>query len=211
MTTGTQCGTQWTNVDAGQWEVEPIYTFSLPRVFEYRRHAWVPYFERVDTTASHPDTWDVLAELARAPTVQTIVEAGTYRGHALFAMAESLRLRGTPEGHIWSADVEDFGVVAELDKLGLADRVSWCHGTFADMLPHVPAEIDLAFIDASQTGHPLLRLEYLDLVLSRLSKHGLVVCDDSTDDAWEGAAMLRARANLYLPRGHGLTIFQNRA
>ena len=194
-------------------EVTPALTFTMPRVFWSRQMQWAPYFERVDNTASHPETWDFLAELVRDPSVKTVVEAGTYRGHGLFAMAESLKLRGR-EGHIWSADVTDFGVTQVLDAMGLSDRVSWCHGRFEDMLAYVPTEIDVAFIDCSEDGNPGLRLDYLDLVMPRLSKHGLVViddCSDSPENLWPEAKELRVRCDLYLPRGHGLTIFQKRS
>lgn len=184
--------------------------FTMPRVIRSRLASFLPFFERVDMNASHPDSWDFLAECVRHPWVKTVVEAGTYMGHGTFAMAESLRLRGG-EGHIWTADVTDFGVVDAFQRLQLSERVSWCHGRFEDMLTHIVDPIDFAFIDASQDGDPRMRVDYLDLVLPRLSPYGLVVVDDcldSPENLWPEAKELRERCDVYLPLGNGLTIFQ---
>ncbi len=167
---------------------------------------WGPLLATVDNAASHPETWDFLAAMVEATDAKVTVEAGTYRGHGTFAMAEACFLRGT--GHVWSADVEDHGVWDVLCDTGLSAHTTLYIGRFENMLGMVPSPIDLAFIDASELATPLLRVEYVDMVLSRLSPHGVCIVDDCTDDAWEGAKMLRDRASLYLPLGHGLVVIQ---
>ena len=198
---------EWTQ--QGEINAElPAQTFVIPTIFERRREMWGPVLSRLDTLASHPECWDLLAQLASSPHVTTIVEAGTYKGHAVFAMAEALHRLGRTNTHIWTADIEDHGVPSILEHVGLSRYATFHLGRFDEMLERITAPIDLAFIDASEEGFPLLRLDYANRVLSRLAPNGVIVVDDSTNDAWEGAAMLRAQANLYLPLGHGLTFFQ---
>ncbi len=188
----------------------PSQFFTVPRVFRRADRAplWTAYFTEVDNTASHYEVWDFLAEMVRPAHIKTIVEAGTYRGHGTFAMAESLYLGGRTDAHLWTADVEDHGVQNVLDAMDLTRYVSFFHGRFEAMLNLVTIPIDFAFVDASELDRPMLRLEYLNLLLPRMSPHGLAVVDDSTDDEWTGAKLLRQQANLYLPLGRGLTIFQ---
>lgn len=179
----------------------------LPRVFQARLEAWMPYLHVIDTSSSHPDTWDFLCELVRGLQARVIVEAGTYRGHATFAMAESLR-RDEQEGHIWTADVEDFAVQEVLDAMGLADRVTFVHGRFEEMLATVPKPIDLAFIDASEPDNARYRVECLQHIWPHMASLGIVVMDDCAKDEWPHASELRARSSLYLPTNHGLCLFQ---
>lgn len=171
---------------------------------------WLRMLKNVDTVASHPDTWDVLAMLVRALRPAVVVEAGTYRGHATFAMAEAM-WSADIDGHIYTADVEDHDIWPTLDNAGLVDYVTYHHGRFEQMLENVPGPINIAFIDASEDATPDLRIRYVNAVVPRLAPHGVVVVDDATDDGWPGAEVLRKSCGLYLPLGHGLAIYQMRA
>lgn len=180
---------------------------NLPRVFQARWQEWMRYIDHIDTSSSHPDTWDFLCELVRGLKAKVIVEAGTYRGHATFAMAESLR-RDDQEGHVWTADIEDFAIGDVLEAMGLAGRVTFFRGRFEDMLATVPDPIDLAFIDASEPDNARYRIDCLERVWLRLAPNGIVVMDDCADDAWRYANELRRWCGLYLPTSHGLCLFQ---
>lgn len=197
----------WSPIGEVNRDLVPMF-FERPRIFRHRADIWNPYMECVDTTASNPATWDFLAALVAAQQAKCIVEAGTYRGHGTFAMAESVAINHWHDAHIWTADVEDHGVQAVLDATGLAPWVTVCIERFETMLDRITQPIDLAFIDASEEDNAMLRLQYVDLVLPKLAPNGIIVCDDSTNDTWEGAKMLRAQASLYLPVGTGLTLFQ---
>lgn len=201
---------------AGQWTpVSPKAPSAdrevmLPRIFHPRCDFWLPLLSSVDDTASDPAVWDFLASMIAALQPRVIVEAGTYRGHGAFAMGEAL-LRDKIEGHIHTADVEDHYVYDALDRAGLGQYVTFYHGRFEHMLELVQGPIDLAFIDASEEENAALRIDYLNLVLPRLSPHGIAIVDDATDDGWPGAKVLRDQCSLYLPTGRGLALFQAKA
>lgn len=199
----------WTGVGEVNRDAAPV-NYPMPMIFRHREALWFSIVKDLDTNASDPRSWDFLAQCAAMPHVHTIVEAGTYRGHGTFAMVESLYQHRKNDAHIFTADVEDYGVSEVLAATGTAPAVTFFHGRFEAMLDTIQAPIDLAFIDASEVERPLLRLEYVNLVLPRLSPHGLCIVDDCTDDAWAGAKMLRNAANIYFPVGHGFCLFQGK-
>jgi predicted O-methyltransferase YrrM len=197
----------WVAIDPIQ-DVEASSAF-MPRVFTFREDFWMRYLERVDSTASHPDMWDFLASLVLATNAKVIVEAGTYKGHATFAMAESLAL-AKREGMIYTADVVDHDIGEVLQEAGLSRFVQFYEMRFEEMLKDIDEPIDLAFVDASETENARLRLDYVELLIPKLSPNGVIVVDDSTDDEWPGAKALRDACCLYLPVGRGITLFQTR-
>jgi predicted O-methyltransferase YrrM len=181
----------------------------MPCVFWHRADFWHGLLaDSVDTTASHPETWDFLAQLVTGLNARTVVEAGTYRGHAALAMAEAMRV-GCIDGCIYTADVVDHGVEALAEQAGLSRYLSFTRDRFETMVEPLDG-IDLAFIDASEEQTPALRIDYLNLVWEKLAPNGVAVVDDATNDEWPGAALLREKCGLYLPGGHGLAIFQKK-
>ena len=180
----------------------------VPSIFWPRLFDWTPYVSRMDTMASYPATLDVLASLIIYTQPKVIVEAGTYRGHATFAMAEALYLYQR-DAHVYTADPADYSVESVLHDMKLTPYATFFQGAFEEMLVTISGDIDFAYIDASASNDPELRTRYLDLVLGRLSTGGLIVVDDASSEEPVGAA-LRERCNLFLPRHHGLAIFQTK-
>ncbi|HKR54835.1 MAG TPA: class I SAM-dependent methyltransferase [Gemmatimonadales bacterium] len=184
-------------------------TIAAPVILNLRAAEWDQRLGgKIDTETSDPATLDVLSMLVRHLEATVIVEAGTYRGWGSFTMAETLKAYGV-DGHIWTADPIDYEIHEVLEGMGLADYVTYTHGTFEEMLPTVPGEIDLAYIDASDKGEQNLRLRYLSLVLPRMRAGGLVVIDDCAK-GWEGAPFVQQLASVYLPLHRGLAILQKR-
>ncbi len=178
----------------------------VPTIFWPRLFDWSPFVMRMDTMASYPTTLDLLAALVVHMKPKTIVEAGTYRGHATFAMAEALYLNQRSDAHVYTADIHDLAVNEVLAHMHLLPYATFYHGPFEAMLKGIET-VDMAYIDASATDQPALRTELLDLVWPKLSKGALVIVDDANSDEPVGAA-LRERAQLFLPQQHGLAIYQ---
>ena len=199
---------RWKSIDPHVEGAEEGPSLTLPRIFRERQDVWLPLLRNVDTVSSHPELWDFLAVLVEATDAQLVVEAGTYRGHATFAMAEAMRQRGKG-GHIYTSDVQDHGVVDVLDAVGLTS-VSFVQTRFEHMVNALDGEIDLAFIDASEIETPSLRIDYVNLLVPRMRSRGVIVVDDCADDAWPGAKILRDACSMYLPLGRGTTVFQKR-
>lgn len=181
----------------------------MPRVFWGRPEVWVDFLARIDTTASHPETWAFLAEMVNSTKAKVIVEAGTYRGHALFAMAEALSV-SEQEGHIWSADLVDYHVMDALVSVGLDSYVTLGIGDFQEMMiQEVKEPIDLAFVDASDPLNALLRMETVQFLKPRMRKGGLIIVDDCADTVgFPQAIALQEASDLYLPLGRGTCVFQ---
>jgi predicted O-methyltransferase YrrM len=189
-------------VDAG-------FSVAAPLILNLRAPEWdAKLGGRIDTQTSDPATLDVLSMLIRHMEAKVIVEAGTYRGWGSFTMAETLKAYNIA-GHIWTCDPVDFEVHEILDAMGLGEYVTYSQEFFDDLLPKVPGEIDLAYIDASDRNEENLRLRYLSLVLPRMKVGGLVVMDDCAG-GWEGAAFARQLASMYLPLYRGLAILQRK-
>lgn len=200
---------RWESRSPQATEGPPKESVLLPRVFWGRPEFWQDLVGQLDDMASHPATWDVLASFVAALRPKVIVEAGTYRGHAALAMAEALHIERI-DGHIYTADVADFAVPEVVGIAGLTDYVSFTHGSFEAMLASIVQPVHLAFLDASNPDNARQRLDHLDAVWPMLVPNGVVIVDDATSDAWQYAKELRDRADLYLPVGMGLAIFQKR-
>lgn len=184
-------------------------TIQAPIVLNLRAAAWDAWLGgRIDTLTSDPATLDILSMLIRHLEATVVVEAGTYRGWGTFTMAETMKAYEIP-GHVWTCDPFDYEIHEVLDGMDLTGYVTYAQTVFEDMLPTVPGEIDLAYIDASAKDEENLRLRYLSLVLPRMRTGGVIVMDDCAG-GWEGAPFVRQLAGLYLPLHRGLAILQKK-
>ena len=123
----------------------------------------------------------LLGFLIRALKVERVLEVGTYTGYSALCMAENL-----PEaGEVITLDIDD-----ELTKLsekhwsrsphGL--KIKKIIGPALSTIPEIEGEFDLVFIDADKENY----LNYLKLVIPRLSKKGIVVVDNVL---WSGEVL----------------------
>lgn len=175
----------------------------------FRSEAWAKYLDgAIDSYTSDPLTLDVLAVLIRHLDAKVILEVGTYRGWGAFTMAEALKASES-SGHIWTCDPVDYEIQEVLDDMDLASYVTYHHGILETLLPDVPGEIDLCYLDASDAQEENLRLRHLAMVLPRMRKGGLIVMDD-VEKGWSGAAVVRQFAGLVLPGPRGLAVLQVR-
>ena len=119
----------------------------------------------------------MLKMLVEMMGARRIVEIGTYSGYSALAMAS-----GMPEGgHLTTFEIndeqEDF-TRPWIEDSPWADRVELVIGDALDIIPQRDdlTEIDLCFIDANKR-------QYFDILLPRVSKGGLIVCDNTL---WDG-------------------------
>lgn len=180
-----------------------------PLMMCLRQDIWGPILDgAIDSYTSDPLTLDLLADLIRHLNAKVVLEVGTYRGWGTFTMAEALRLQEQNPGHLWTCDPVDYEVQEVLDKTGLAPFVSYHHGPLETLLPDVPGDIDLCYIDASHPEEENLRLRYFGLVLPKMRVGGLIVMDD-IDHGWSGAVVMQ-QLGIVLPHHRGLAIVQKR-
>lgn len=173
--------------------------------------SWHGVLNGTDEMASESASVDLVCMLAAFVKPKIVVEAGTYFGHMALALANVIR-QVEPAGKVYTADVLDHGLNKQLAGTAdfLAPFIHFHHGDFLDMLKDVPGEIDLAYIDASSTEDPHLRMKHFYAVEHRMRDGGLVLVDDTESKDWTDAKYFRQLSDLHLPQRRGLSIFQRR-
>ncbi|MGL3998544.1 O-methyltransferase [Pantoea eucalypti] len=113
----------------------------------------------------------IFMQMSRAVRV---LEIGTLGGYSTIWMAKAL----PPHGSITTIEFnEHHAEVASqnINKAGLAERVTLHRGAALEVLPTLDAPFDLIFIDADKVNNP----QYLEWAI-RLSKPGTVIVGDNT-------------------------------
>jgi predicted O-methyltransferase YrrM len=183
---------------------------ALARLLPYMTttRSWHGVLSGTDDCASHPANIDVACMLASFVQPKVVVEAGTYSGHFLFAMANILCTIG--QGKVYSADLTDRVTPLLAETPSLLPHIVFHHGDFLEMLATVPDPIDFAYIDASSTEDEHMRWEHATVVFPRLSPGGLMLVDDTGSEDWADAKKFRewTTNSIHLPQYRGLTIIQ---
>jgi len=124
-----------------------------------------------DVSALQGKMLSIFIQMSRAVRV---LEIGTLGGYSTIWMARALPPHGsitTIEFNAHHAEVAS----QNIEKAGLAERVTLHRGAALDILPTLDAPFDLIFIDADKVNNPL----YLEWAI-RLSKPGTVIIGDNT-------------------------------
>lgn len=154
-----------------------------------------------------PDTGRFLNLLIRAARARRILEVGTSNGYSTLWLAEAAQavkgrvttLELRPERH--AEAVENFA------RVGLADVVDARLGDAHAIIPTLPDDFDLAFIDAEKNDYVPLA----EAVLPKVASGGLLVADNITSHA-ETAAYVDfvnaqpALVTSIVPVGEGVSI-----
>ncbi|MDZ7728870.1 MAG: class I SAM-dependent methyltransferase [Dehalococcoidia bacterium] len=110
-----------------------------------------------------------------------VVEVGTFTGYSALCMAE-----GLPEGGrliTLEVDPEHARIAQEhIDTTHYADRIEIRQGHAMDLLGHIPAPVDFAFIDADKSNY----LRYYEALLPLLPPGGFLAADNVL---WSGAVL----------------------
>lgn len=177
------------------------------KTMKVRTASWHNVLPVVDPMASDLATIDFACMLAAFLAPAVIVEAGTYRGHMALAIANTLIQMGHA-AKIYTADPADFGVGKFIVGRKFSHMIEYHNSDYLDMLPKVPGQIDLAFIDASHTDNSHMRLQHTTATFERLAPGGLILIDDIAATDWEDAKLLRESANIYFKPHRGLGLLQ---
>lgn len=120
-----------------------------------------------------------LKMLVQMTGARKIVEIGTFSGYSALAMAS-----GMEQGRVLTFEIndeqEDF-TRPWIERSPWADRVELVIGDALELIPQRPdlKDLDLVFIDANKRHYQ----QYLDMLLPRMRKGGLIVCDNTL---WDG-------------------------
>jgi caffeoyl-CoA O-methyltransferase len=123
-----------------------------------------------------PEQGALLTTLAATMGARSVVEVGTFTGYSAICLARGL----SAEGRLRCFDVNaEWTAIARRywERAGLASRIELTLGPASASLSALPDEpsVDLAFIDADKPGYP----EYVELLLPRLRKDGLMLLDNT--------------------------------
>jgi predicted O-methyltransferase YrrM len=128
-----------------------------------------------------PETGQLLAILIRATGAQRILEIGASNGYSTIWLGWAARQTG---GHVTTIERAAAKVAmakTNLARVGLSERVTIQHGPALDVLTTLPGPFDLVFLDADRPNY----LAYLDLLLPRVRRGGLLVTDNVRSHAHE--------------------------
>ena len=112
---------------------------------------------------------------------KSILEIGTYTGYATLCLLDGLQ----DEGVIHTIDInEELGSIQRkyFNKSGRGNQIFQHLGNALEIIPNLNLMFDLVFIDADKPNYPA----YLDLVVDRVNKGGLIVSDNVL---WHGKVL----------------------
>lgn len=115
----------------------------------------------------------VLSMISKLIKPSYILEIGTYTGYSALCLAEGLNNNG--KLITLDRNEELFPIVNKYVNLaGMQDKIEFRIGNALDIIPHLPNEIDLVFIDADKPNY----LAYYELVLPKMKNGGVILADN---------------------------------
>jgi predicted O-methyltransferase YrrM len=133
------------------------------------------------------DTGRLLSILARATGATRILEVGTSNAFSTIWLADAARATG---GRVTTLEVNPDKIAlarTNLAQAGLDGVVEILEGRAADTLATMPGPFDLVFLDADRPSY----LTYLELVVPKLRRGGMLIADNVTSHAHELQDYLR--------------------
>lgn len=146
------------------------------------------------------------------------VDVGTFTGMSAIAMAEV-----SANTKVYTIDrANQSGEAIAKEFIAKYPNIEYCQGNAIDILPTLPDQIDIAFIDADKKQTQ----QYFDILIDKLSDKGVIIVDDIL---WRGEVInpqdKRAKAlddfnkyvgqkddleTLVLPIRHGINIIRKK-
>jgi caffeoyl-CoA O-methyltransferase len=115
----------------------------------------------------------ILSMISKMVRPKTILEIGTYTGYSALCLAEGLVSDGVL--HTIDNNPERETLVNRyINEAGFEGKIIAHVGDAAQLIPELPGEFDLVFIDADKNNYSL----YFDLVIDRMPSGGLILSDN---------------------------------
>lgn len=115
----------------------------------------------------------ILSMISKMIRPKSILEIGTYTGYSALCLAEGL----TDDGILHTIDnnpERETLVNNYINEAGFTGRIIAHVGDAARLIPELPGEFDLVFIDADKSNYSL----YFDLVIDRMCSGGVILSDN---------------------------------
>lgn len=128
-----------------------------------------------------PETGRLLWIMVRATRATRILEVGASNAYSTIWLADAARETG---GRVITLELNPEKVKLARENLaraGVADRVEIRQGRAAETLAAIPGPFDFVFLDADRSSYRT----YLELVVPKLARGGLLVADNVTSHPQE--------------------------
>ncbi len=134
-----------------------------------------------ETKAMHPHAHMLSSEiqgkmlsfLSKMIQPERILEIGSFTGYSALCLAEGL----TDSGQLHTIELRPEDAATAQSNFSKSTRNKQIHlhvGNAKDIIPTLPFEWDLVFIDADKTGY----IDYYEQIVPRLSKIGWIIADN---------------------------------
>lgn len=141
----------------------------------------------------------LLKMLVRMIRPQLVLELGTYSGYSALCLAEGL---DSDNAHVHTIEIddelEDF-ILNHFSQSPMSKRITLHIGDVADVLPEIPGQFDLIYIDANKRHYT----RYYHDVLPRLRQGGFIIADNTL---WDGKVAEQHKAD---PQTEGIMAFND--
>jgi predicted O-methyltransferase YrrM len=122
---------------------------------------------------SSPVQGKMLAFLSQMIRPEKILEIGSFTGYSALCLAEGL----TNSGELHTIELREEDAQTAMSNFSKSTRNKQIHlhiGDAKTIIPSLPLEWDLVFIDADKTGY----IDYYELIVPRLNKNGWIIADN---------------------------------
>lgn len=115
----------------------------------------------------------LLSMISKLVKPERILEIGTYTGYSALCLAEGLK----EKGELHTIDInEELSEIQEkyFNLSPFKDKIHSHLGPATELIPSIPGEFDLVFIDADKPNYPI----YLDLIIDKIKPGGVLLTDN---------------------------------
>lgn len=158
---------------------EKFTSHESPVLQELREHCYAHYEDSSMLSGFYQGR--LLSMFSRMIRPRVVLEIGTYLGYSALCFAEGL----ADGGKVITLDInEETNKVARsfVDKSEYRDRIEFHLGNAVEIIPTLPGEFDLVFIDADKPNYS----NYYNLVIDRVRQGGFIIADNVL---WSGKVL----------------------
>ncbi len=113
----------------------------------------------------------LLSMLSHMVRPKRILELGCFTGYSTLCLAEGL----SAEGELHTIEINDEDADELSERFSNDPRIRLHIGDALEIVPQLPGEWDLVFIDANKRTY----CEYLEMILPKMAKGGIILADNT--------------------------------